>query len=694
MKTIPMNEILVSDQEVFASFDLNCSELRSVGTCLERHDLLMAKKELLRYFETRTEPQYFFDYRSLPLSKLDMEVRPSFFYTSAGADRSLKEFCLYAGRKLADHIYVRHGNEGIEIDLGPDYENLPHFNYYEDQGKKHRTILDIFVRGHIFEYLAVLYHETGDKKVLAQFEETLQMFLKHYPLVLECTAADASHFSFTEERDVMSSGYLALQYLSLLYTRIPYEINPELAFDIIKRIWFLGIQFRRFDTDTYRSHNHHMWERGLVPFMLATLLPEIPDFSSIKNHSVDVIRQHIRDDFNENGGYSEHSISYWSGAALGGMLCRGISLARLNGTALLDEDTSQRIGLSYNALALISPPQPTYPAVGDSGGSSVNAVLTVGAKTCGNRYCSEALAIRSGESGSSEFTLPLDFCDERCGFVCSRSSFSTDGNYMLMSAKINCGESGHNHMDMLSLALSWGGQEFIGEPHSRQLYHTIRMGSDHRGYMYNMESHNTVLVHGQPVQPNRVYANKWGVRRPDSPVSAYVSCANGLSASAYHDAYTFCRHQRHVLFHRKKGILIRDEILGGSRLPEAHIQRWNLMPDVVCTQIDDSALLLKKQGVTLLCLWSETPSIHIWKKENLCPEIVKKQAELSTIIDVSFYAVQEGQTVSDIAAQSLMVLDVTDCPPDAARCCRIRQSMAAMASGRDTEHALDIFSLL
>lgn len=37
-----------------------------------------------------------------------------------------------------------------------------------------------------------------------------------------------------EERDIMSAGFLAISMLSLLYTRIPYEIPSGEAFDIIK----------------------------------------------------------------------------------------------------------------------------------------------------------------------------------------------------------------------------------------------------------------------------------------------------------------------------------------------------------------------------------------------------------------------------------------------------------------------------
>ena len=80
-----------------------------------------------------------------------------------------------------------------------------------------------------------------------------------------------------------------------------------------------------------------------MPFILGTLFPEIPDFTGMKKRGAEVIRMHIRDDFNEEGGYNEHSIPYWCGAALAEMICRSVYTARLNKEELLDEDTLGRI---------------------------------------------------------------------------------------------------------------------------------------------------------------------------------------------------------------------------------------------------------------------------------------------------------------------------------------------------------------
>lgn len=178
-----------------------------------------------------------------------------------------------------------------------------------------------------------------------------------------------------------------------------------------------------------------------------------------------------------------------------------------------------------------------------------------------------------------------------------------------------------------------------------------------------MTSHNTVLVYGNPVQDDRFYALKWGVLRPDSPVEQFLTHEDGCFVSAYHDAYTFCRHTRKVLACREKGFLIHDCIRGGDRLPDAHIQRWNLFPDVTCRQLDDRSVLLEKNGIRTLLLWDGSPSLHIWQKEDLYPEIVPDRGQLSTVIDACFTPVIDTESGIGPVSQNLLILDVTEAFP-------------------------------
>ncbi|MEG2700688.1 MAG: heparinase II/III family protein, partial [Hungatella sp.] len=510
-----------------------------------------------------------------------------------------------------------------------------------------------------FESLCVLYHETGDRAVLDGFEEILKKFFETYPLQVMDTSVHTGRFQLDEDRDVMSVGWLVVVLISLFYTRVPYEIHPDAAFEMIKRIWFLGIQFRRFDTDGYKAYNHHMWERGLVPFLLGTLLPEIPDFAVIKSHGAAIVCRHIKEDFNEYGGYNEHSMAYWAGAAVGEMLYRGVCIAKLNREPMLDEEATKRLTNTFHVLVQLAPPGKRYPSIGDNGGPMIDPILQLGVRMLDDPYCKELLEVRNGNKKES-CSLPLDYCNQETGFVCGKSDYSDRGTYFVMSAKTNCGYSGHNHMDMLSLCVTFRGEPIFGEPYSDALYHSIKMGSDLRGYMYNMESHNSVLAYGMPILPNQVYANKWGVYRPDSPISETFSTEEGVYADAYHNAYTFCCHRRKVLFHRKKGLMICDQVERGNRLLEAHIARWHLQPQTNCKKLAEDAILIEKGRVKVLCLCLGADHIKLWKNEKLYPEIISKKEDLCDIMDISFQAPEDKRNDIMTVSLQMLMLDVSD----------------------------------
>lgn len=290
--------------------------------------------------------------------------------------------------------------------------------------------------------------------------------------------------------------------------------------------------------------------------------------------------------------------------------------------------------------------------------------------------------------------MGMDYCDDRTGYVCAKSSLSSNANYMLMSAKKNCGNSGHNHMDLLSLCLTFGGQEFIGEPNSRLLYQNVPMGSAHRGYLYNMNSHNTVLAYSRAVQPDEMYATWYGVYRPDSPVSACHSCQDDMYVQAYHDAYTNCRHERNVLFHRQRGILVRDHIIRATRLPYPHIQRWHLFADVSCTQLDEQTVLLEKNGVRVLALWGEEAELHIYPNEFLChPQFIPEKKDLPLIIDASFSVRKNARPEEREAFQStlFLTLPANGPSPSQASLNDIRAALKAMPDLDQTTEALRAF---
>ncbi len=106
MKAIPYDERTITDEDIFSALYLNYPELERVRTALDSGDKQRAKQELVHYFETRYNVHYYYDYRKLPLTPVETDDNPYLFQSSMGLQGSLKDFCLFAGRKLMQHIYA------------------------------------------------------------------------------------------------------------------------------------------------------------------------------------------------------------------------------------------------------------------------------------------------------------------------------------------------------------------------------------------------------------------------------------------------------------------------------------------------------------------------------------------------------------------------------------------------------------
>lgn len=127
-----------------------------------------------------------------------------------------------------------------------------------------------------------------------------------------------------------------------------------------------------------------------------------------------IVRRHILEDFNPSGGYSEHSIAYWSGAAVGEMLYRGIYLARLNNVSLLDQETTNRMNATFHVLAMLCPPGPRYPSLGDNGGPMTDPILNIGCRTMKHAECEAILKIRTYNQSISDSQSPSITYDPSC----------------------------------------------------------------------------------------------------------------------------------------------------------------------------------------------------------------------------------------------------------------------------------------
>lgn len=656
---IPSDERAITDNEVFGAFDYGYPGLESVGEAWRNGDVDGAKRLLVSYFEKRKNVVHFYDYRALPLQPIPEGVNPFMFQASLGLSAPLKDFCLEAGRKMMRNIYVAPGGKRGEHDFGPHLENELHYNALDDQTKTHRAMFSIFSRGQFFEYLMFLYHEDGDKAVLGKYGELLRFFFKTYPVIVEDFSVGAGHLMYSEDRDVMNLAWLGFVLTEMLYTRMTYDLDYHLAFEIIKHLWFVGMQLRRYDKDTYRPYNHHFFERGVAPFFFSVMYPEIPAFACVKEHAAAICLRHIKEDYNSDGGYNELSLGYWYGAAIAEMLYRVVAIANLNGYPLLDDDAKARIDKSLTLFSILVTTGQFLPSIGDNNGPIIDPTLRLGFELTKNSACKALLDYRTGK-GSYPVDLVKYYANDKTGFVIGRNGVTDEANGFIMSAKVNCGISGHNHMDMLSLVIMLRGRPIVSEPYTRRLYHAATMKSIQRGYMYDMESHNTVLCYSQPIQSWDKYAFRFGVYRPDSPISDFMTYEKGMYASAYHYGYTYCSHTRKVLFLDSGSMLVRDEVNRGDRLDMPHLQRWNFVPGVEVERIAHNAVRIASGSIVYLWVWDSCIDIHIYRQTEILSKFFAPE-EIGWTMDVSFGPSDSGNKEQHMLVRlSTLMLDVTD----------------------------------
>ncbi|NLZ68434.1 MAG: hypothetical protein GX903_05485 [Spirochaetales bacterium] len=633
MYYIPTDERAFSDEALFASLDLSSINLVDVKNKYQKGLMSEAKQALVDYFHTRQSVTYLFDYRSDNDKKIPYEVFPFNFQASLGLNENIKNFCLKAADKLMNNTYIMPGSKRGEYYLGEKFEFPLHYNYLTDQATGHRGTFSIFSRGQFFEYLMFLYHENHDEKIVKKFEEYLDFFWRTYPLQVQNTKSDANRLQFDEDRDVMNLGWLIIVYMGLLYTELLYKADTEYSFGLIKHLVFAGLQFCRFSSDSYRPYNHHYFERGIVPFFLGTVLSEFTPFKGMQEIGSNICLKHIKEDFSKDGGYNEHSLGYWYGAALAEMTYRVVNLAKLNSYPLLDEDAFSRLDNTFDIFSYLVFTPDFLLSLGDNPGPMVEMIARLGLVMTNNSNCKKVLDNLKKDK-TEEITNPLFYANNEVGFVISKNREINPSGY-IMSAKRDCGGSGHNHMDMLSLNLCFNGKWFVSEPYSGVMYGKAKMFSPQRGYHYNMTSHNSVLCYGRTIQGDECYNYRYGVYKPDSIITSKELYKEGSFVESYHNGYTYCSHIRRVLHSFNGNLFVQDEIDRANRLPEDHIQRWNLTAMVSVEKVANNCLLLIQGDTKVLVFWKNARKIEVYKQTEILKSVFSEE-QIGYTIDVSF----------------------------------------------------------
>ena len=652
--TIPEDERNVTDWMLLRALDLNISGLSGVKSAVLARNLPRAKRELVSYFRSRKNVKGFYDYRDSAVREVDFLSQP-YMWQHYNAKIPVKDYILKAGRKLLENTYLL--PHGKELYLGENLEKYPVASY-EELKKMQQGFYLIFQRGYFLEILALYYQMTGDAKALSKFQEMLSQFFKTFHLIIEEKNPESTWFQYSQNRETMNVGWLLLTLINLLNTSIVYESDVDLIFEMLKRIWFFGIQYKRFENTNFQSHNIYFFTRAIVPYVISKLMPEFTAFKSMEKVGKKKVLDYIKFDFTESGGYAEHSIGYWLGATVGEMFSKVLLTAKNERDHFFDNESCRKIDKMFDMAARIAPPGDYYDVIGDQGGIRVETYLKMGMDLFDNQACKEVLDAREG--GSTR--LKRYCCNPDAGFIAARDSFRRDGNYMILSCREKSNGSGHDHLDMMSIDISIRGKQIFAETYAGALYKNFVLGKAPRGFLYNMTSHNCVLVHSQPIVEDSFFETGWVVFKPRTEVSNVTEYKNYFRFQASHSGYCFCKVNREVQFMDHIGIVVRDSVSEGIKNERPHIQRWFLAEGVTYRKVEDEAYLFENGKARLLCLWEgRNLNFHIYKPDFLVPTIGGPE-DLNDVFDVEFSIREQKRPEDREPHAGVIMLDISDFP--------------------------------
>lgn len=683
----PLAEHEVSDGDIFAALDPEWPGLEQTIRAYRANELEAAKQQLIRYFHTRQSPKWFFDYRGQPLAPIDPNQNRFIWGDSKTPDDAFIRDLLTHADLLCQHRF----QGAVVHDFGERWDRFPVFDLNRADNKPLRVTANRFNRMNFLNALAFAYHHTQDRRYGEAYvhllDAFLETYLRRYPFVpdpVESPESYTLHFSRNPFRSNMSIARSVLNAINVMYTELFYApfVPGGLSFRLFRYMWYVMLHHRSFDRNRYRYHNHHLFERGLMPLTIAIMFPEFPAFRPMLARGREVVWEHLEKDFHPSGGYDEHSMSYTFDTTLSEFLVPIKVLTDLNGVEGFGDEWNEKMNRTYSFYSGLVLPNGAFPDIGDNGGGAARLILEHGERLYGNEtagavlralgladgWNAEAACAIAEERGESALP-PLTVQDPLTGYICSRESWTASSNCMVLSSKAFTRHGTHNHVDMLSLILAVRGETLIGEPQAAILYKYASNHSELDDYMRGLGSHNTVLVHGTAVTKAYLRAHD----RQDAQAALTEELAERPDRTyvrAHHSAYAHARHTREVLFVRRQGWWIADTVEpngesngepDSDRASAPHVQRWHLEHDVQVETAGTNALLLTGKKARLLAVWPEDSgvSVHMWRNEAVLDisglPRYKEPADLPWIIDIRFKPSARGS-----GQIQCILVDVTD----------------------------------
>ncbi len=425
----------------------------------------------------------------------------------------------------------------------------------------------------------------------------------------------------------MHTGRRALVMIDVLYSGLLGAVDADLAFEVIKYLWFVASLFERAFAARGRRPdfgpgNHNLFDRGTVPFCLGTLFPEFDCAPALRRRGRAVLRRHASDPdrgaIRPDGTSWEHSARYaWYAA---GMLRQALELARLNKRPLFSKREERRVAEFLESFADLTAPDGEMVPYGDcqppragchlelarsllAGSRAEKVARKLKAATRAHAPARRASPL-SGKLRGSHF-FPAS------GILVARTGWSPRDSLLFVTAEPRAAYSGHSHHDFGSFQL-WADGVPLFYDAATWAYRIDEIIPAERGYYYSAFAHNMLTM--EDYRPRPVFfkmgnVNAWWGDGENPPVRTEKLVLDGPRGemTVSHQAFPDVKIKRRYRFDLAERWLELTDFVEAKKAARRTLRQWlHLSFGVKARLAGEGELLVRHRGVEARCRWSSS----------------------------------------------------------------------------------------
>ena len=529
----------LSDSQLFSALDLNHPGLESVKSLAQAGDYPAAKAALATYLRTRTNVNWYFDWR---------HPTTSVSYNKASADSAVAGTFSFGG--------YTHTFPGGAID----------WNYTPNAASQWTSLMN---RMNFWNNVGATYWGTGD-------ESYAQAWVRQFrSWVTQCPLPAGTQSILAPWATIQAAERMANTWPDSFFR---YILSPSVSDDdlviFLKSSIEHGRYLRQWSTTTAMNMNIHAWELcGL--YTVATVFPELNEAAEWRSYSAQDMFAQETAQFYPDGVHIELSPRYHIGTL--GSILDVHDLAALNSrVAELPDGYLAGLEKPFEFLLGNSAPNRLMPPFNDCGSANENTMAWLDDGYSYFPYRTDFLWTSGGGTPPAKVSWNFPWA----GYAVMRSSWDTTANFLCFDAG-PLGSSGHRHEDKLNVVLWAFGREILfdsgGGSYESGIWRTWGTSS---------YSHNCITVDGLDQEGgDGGYATTDADYQAQGPIDmrwesgADHDFAAGVYNRGYGGNYNNrpAAQTRRVLFVKPDIYVVADTLVPANASSHTYQARWHLL---------------------------------------------------------------------------------------------------------------------